>query len=700
MLQDVIDALRRKDPGVVAIARAETAAEPNSADAHHLLGVALRDAGDRNGARASFDRAIELAPDESLYHFSRAMLAYSEGDVAAANRASAHALALDPNQLGAYVLRIQLAMESGDLVEAERQLHLADRVEPDHPQLLFAAGRIALAKGQIDRAIDLLGSAASARPQDAQVIATLGGAYLTGGHHAFAEQSLRKALVLDPTMIGLHRLLAECLLGQGRPEDAGHELAIYRASVPDDPLAAVMDAELHLHAGDAAAALSAFRAALVRAPRDLRVLKGTEQALNAIGDRATARSVWNELLQRDRTFDPSWISLLGVTDDPEEFDEVLRRWRAAMPDSASAILAQAQKDDGEGRAAEAEAGYDIVLASVPKQPLAVYGKAMYEMPRNPAAAIERLDGLIANAQKAHAKPALAARGRALDQLDRIDEAVADWQLAHIGLGSLPQPDLLDADKLQSLPLPAASASSEAAAVVMLWGPPGSGSERLAELLRFAPSRPLMLEHGELLPRLLRFPDDVVASATVVEVMPDLAGQLADEYAQMLKPRLAQGNHGIFDWLARWDARIVPVFRHALPGLRLIATLRDPRDLLLNWLAFGAPAGPVFADPVASATWLANQLEHLLFSRDALGLPVQIVDMDRFDADPAAAMQDIAVFADLPTAPDPQPASQRRATASKLPTLLPAGRWRAYRDELGAAFAVLTPLAERLGYPRE
>jgi tetratricopeptide (TPR) repeat protein len=625
------------------------------------------------------------------------MLAYGEGDFAAANRASAHALALDPNQIGAYVLRIQLAMDSVDLAEAERQLLLADRVDPDHPQLLSAAGQIALTKGEIDRAIDLFGAAASARPQDAQILGNLGNAYLRGGHHAFAEQAVRKAMALEPTASGLHRLLAESLVGQGNTEEAIGELAIYRASHPQDPLAAAMDAELKLQAGDAAAAWTAFRAALAHAPRDLRVLRGTEKALNAIGDRALARSVWSESLERDPGFDPGWISLLGVTDDPEDYDDVLRRWRAATPGSASAILAQAQKDDREGRAAEAEAGYDAVLASVPQQPLALYGKAMFDLARDPAIAIPRLNALVAGASKMHAKPALAARGIAFDRLDRIEEAVADWQQSHIGLGALPPAELFDADALRALPLPPAAASTEPARVVMIWGPAGSGSERLVELLRFAPSRPLMVEGIEMLPRLLQFPEEFIAAATDAGELPGFASEVAVEFANAMDPILQQGNQGIFDWLAFWDARVVPVYRHALPGTRLIATLRDPRDLLLNWLAFGAPAGPVFADPFANAAWLANQLEHVLFSRDVLGLPVLIVDMDRFDTDPSDALQAVAAFAALPYAPH---AASESTTAARLQTALPAGRWRAYRDVLGEAFDLLTPLAERLGYSTE
>jgi len=251
--------------------------------------------------------------------------------------------------------------------------------------------------------------------------------------------------------------------------------------------------------------------------------------------------------------------------------------------------------------------------------------------------------------------------------------------------------------LAMVEMPAATGENR---VVMVWGPPGSGSERLVPALRFSPSRPLMQDMPEPRPRLLQIPDRSIALALDAAELPASAHEVAAEYARSIEPYLRQGNQGVFDWLAQWDARLVPLLRRALPGTRLIAVLRDPRDLLLNWLAFGAPAGPVFADPVASAMWLANQLEHLLFSRDELRLPVLIVDMDRFDADPVTSMQEIAAFADLPTAPDPQPALQRRTGPGRLPTLLPAGRWRAYRGELEPAFAVLTDLAGRLGYPRE
>ena len=699
MLQDVIDALRRKDPEALALARAEAAAAPDSAHTQYLCGIAQREAGDAVGARASFDRAIVLAPDESLYHFNRALLAYAENDFIAANRSSAHAIALDPNLFDAYLLRIQLAIANGDHAEAERQLNLAERVDPEHPQLLYVAGQVALVKGDGDRAIKLLSKAAAEHPNDAQILATLGTAYLRQGYPAFAEQAARKAMVLDPGATDLRRLLIEALINQERNDDAEAELAVYRQQRPQDPVGAVINAEMQIRAGNPTGALANYRAALEQAPRNLRALMGMQNMLATLVDRALARSIWEEILQRDSGFDPIWVSRLTVTDDGNDYGDVLRRWREALPGSTVALLNQARHDDINGRDADAEAGYDAVLARMPHQLDALLGKAAFVLHRDPAAGIERLNVLIEHASSPQAKAALALRGHAYDSLQQTDKATPDWQQAHAGFGSLPpmQPLPLETSNTLVADVPAASGENP---VVMLWGPPGSGSERLAEALRLSPTRPLLQTIPNLRPRMPQFSDVFIARAANAEEFPQVASEVAAVYASIVGPYLQQGNQGVFDWLAQWDARVVPLLQRAVPGTRLIAVLRDPRDLLLNWLAFGAPAGPGFADPVASAAWLANQLEHLLFSRDVLQLPVLVVDMDRFEADPVATMQEIATFAALPTAPDPQLALQRVTGPGRLPTLLPAGRWHAYRIGLADAFALLAPLAERLGYPRD
>ncbi len=697
MLQDVIQALRAKTPDAVVLARAEVAAAPDSADAHHLLGMALREQGDAGGARASFERAIELAPDESNYHLSRALLGWAEQDMAAVDRASAHALALDPNLLGAYVLRIQLALAGNDLAEAQRQFALAERVDPEHPQVVAISGQIALAQGDVQAAIDRLRRAAQARPGDAAIQTLLGMAYLRQGHPAFAEQVLRNARDLDPLAIESRRQLVQALLAQGRAEDAAIELAQWQAVHPHDPGVAMVAAELKVHGGDMRGALDTYRHVLARAPGHPEVLAGIERALNAIGDRALARVVWDEVVAAMPEFEPAWGARMTVCDDADDRGDVLARWRQAVPGSAVAALNQARHDQLLGRVAEAEASYDAVLAKVPTQADALFGKAMCEWRRDPDAAYARLTALVHLLPRLGGKPMMQVRGQLLDSLERCEDAATDWLQAAAGMGFSPPPVALPEAALRALPAPPAPTTPDDS-VVLLWGPPGSGVERLAGAMLHAPGRPLLLIQRLLAPRDIALTEAFLARALDPAALPALAAELAAEYAQAVDGALRGGNAGIIDWQARWDARPVPTLRHALPRIRLLAPMRDPRDLLLNWAAFGAPAGPNFDDPLRCAQWLAGQLEHLLFSRDVLGLPVQVVDMDRALTDAATTMAEVAAFAALPTAPDPLALGYRRFGADGAPAWLPGGRWRAYRALWPEAFAVLDPLAERLGYP--
>ncbi|HTA65044.1 MAG TPA: tetratricopeptide repeat protein [Xanthomonadaceae bacterium] len=696
----MIESLRQNAPDALALARAEVDAAPGNAEAHHLLGLAQRVTGDVAAARASFDKAIELAPNEPVYHLSRALLARAQGDLALADSASARSLALDPNRFDTYLLRIQLALAAGDFAEAERQIEMAERADREHPQLLFLAGQVALLKGDGERAVRLLGTAAIEQPRDAQVFATLGMAYQQQGHFAFAEQALRKALELDPDQTRWRRLLVEALSSQNRNDAAEAELAVYRKDHPQDPGGMALQGELRLRAGQTAAALADFRAALRQMPRDMRALAGLQNTLVAIGDPALMRGAWEGVLQDEAGLDTIWMTRLLASADDADYDDVLRRWRAALPTSVPARLHQARRDGYIGRDDEAEADYDAVLASAPTQFEALTGKAAIALHRDPAAGILRLDALIAQASPLQAPAALAIRGQARDRLGQLPEAIADWQQARAAFGTDP------VDR----PLPPATANAlianlppdpAEAQVVMLWGAPGSGSERIVAALRTVSTRPLLqpADARTVSPRKPNYPESFVARALNAAELPGVVNEMVPVYARMLEPHLTQGRKGVFDWLAQWDARMVPALRRVLPGTRLIATIRDPRDMLLNWLAFGAQADLKFGDPIVSARWLAGQLEHLLFSRDDLHLPVLIVEMDRFDADPAAGVKEIAAFAGLSSAPDPQPAVRMQVDSWRLPTLLPVGRWRAYHELLAGAFDVLAPVAERLGYPR-
>ncbi len=84
---------------------------PDSSEAHGLLGVALSKLGRGHEATAALERAAALAPDSARAHFNLAAHLYQIGEKARALEATNQALSLDPNHAGALKLKQQLERE-------------------------------------------------------------------------------------------------------------------------------------------------------------------------------------------------------------------------------------------------------------------------------------------------------------------------------------------------------------------------------------------------------------------------------------------------------------------------------------------------------------------------------------------------------------------------------------------------------------
>ena len=115
---------------------------------------------------------------------------------------------------------------------------------------------------------------------------------------------------------------------------------------------------------------------------------------------------------------------------------------------------------------------------------------------------------------------------------------------------------------------------------------------------------------------------------------------------------------------------------------------DPRDMRLDWLAVGASAPPLaLTSPLAAAGWLAEVLGQVATLHEQSLYPHTLLRIDAAYGDPAAlaALVGATLGVALPTPPAP---GNRR---------VPAGHWRAHATSLGDAFALLTPVAQRLGY---
>jgi tetratricopeptide (TPR) repeat protein len=674
MLQTVFDALARRDATTaLSAALAATSAEPGSAEAHHALGLALQLAGQPDEAARALDQAIALAPERAAFHLARAGLALNQRDLETVDRALDAAVGHDPNALGAYVMAAHLAIGRGQLEQAEQQVRRAQRVNPEHPMTLCVVGNLALARGDHVGAQQQLALAVQQSPNEPLLLSSLALAYIAGGNDGFAEQALRRSLELQPDAHRLRWLLIESLRRQQRADDLPAALEALVAQAPHDWNGWAQLGESRLVLGQLEPALEAFRRMLAEPSVPDGHIRGMLVLLAQRGLVQHAEALLVDQLSLEPGREALWQARMGTAaDQPQALLEIIAQWLAAIPGSAHALQARAALHELLGELAAAEADADAALAVDPKLSAAVLVKLRAELRQQPAAALARLDTLLAEIPGGDGRRVLQMfRGLALDRLGRYDDAATSWSGTGAGI-AMPA--------VQPAPAPAAEDATSAIRPLLLWGPPGSRVRAVAALLRGQGTLPLL-------------EDRFSAQARVDGYGPPRAdGLLAsiEQWAGVLQQGGVDPNRAI-DWLPYYDPRIAA----ALPDARLVAVLDDPRDLLLNWLAFGAPQS--IAPPAESAAdWLAQAVEAALARIEAGDQAVCRVDGMALQ-EPAALTERLSRFLDLPQPLDPAPLAGAEHGLGEVPLAFPPGHWRHYAAALAGPFARLAQAATRLGF---
>ncbi len=691
MHDSILDALRRgAHAEALDAARAAVAADPADARALELMAMAQRAAGDTAGALDSLDRAIALKPDEAGLHFQRAALQIGHRDIDGAQASLARTLALDPNSFGAYVIQAELAIGRGDVDEAERLATLAARIDEAHPALASVRGMIALRRGDHDRAQSILGAAVQADPNNPQLLNALAFAYLAKDHLAFAEQALLRLVALTPANHGARRLLADVVHRQGRAAEAAAHLQPALAVASPAPEHLRFAGALALEQGQPVDAIARLKTVLAHTPGDAQTLGLLLRAWQMVGDADDARATLEAALATTVDLPQLWQTRVALEPAGEAAQAVLTRWRAAMPDTVPLLQAEFEHARALGHQDDAIATARTIAARVPDNMLAHTQLLDVLADRDPEQAVAYLRELEEAGDTADGGRARMIQGwmsMALDRAGRTDEAAAAWTRMHADWAErlLPLPAWTDPDAARAERAPAPESSR---ALMFLAGLPGSGHEHAGRLLDgalpdFRADRMGANPPRDALQKLTVF-DALARNDTTPEaVYQDWAGQLA-----------ARGSEGraLIDWLLWWDNALLDVLHAHLPDARVALIIRDPRDMLLNWLAFGTPVPFRLGTPDEGAQWLARGLEHVLALPGLTAQPVHVVRVDDTVNDPAAMAVQLGEVLGVTLPVPPRNLFQGHR--------FPAGRWRDYADALAGPFATLTPVAVRLGYPED
>lgn len=686
MYDNLIQALRRNATSeALTIARELVAAYPRDPQAHRWLAAALQQNGESEAALASINQAIVLAPEDAGLHVAHAGLLVGARQQDAARSALAQASGLDPNQFDAYAMQAQLALGRGDLGEAERLSRLAARVVPEHPQLAAIDGMLALRRGNADDALKIVSAALQREPEDTQLRYALGFIYLEKGLWAFAEQAFRGLLEKTPAAETLRPLIADLMRRQGRPAEAADELApLLGEPKTATPALLRFAGQLRLVSGQPEQALPLLLQALSKQPDDRRTLAGLVELGRLPGLEMQVRAALEAALATAPEVDGLWQARLAIEPLGDAGPKLIERWLTQRPKSIAALAAKLalhrQRDEHEGADAtadellELDADFGLAQAHVLETLLA----------KDPSAAIERCEAWIAGTtEPARRRVLLEWLGRAQDVAGRREAAVATWTRLHdesagtrpsLPPASAPPKEWPDLGPLPDSPAP----------VMFVWGAPGSGVERLAEVLaahaepfrsdRFGPTPPL---------------DGLQDYAVVADLAQGrISGQEVVAKWKSALPSRGVHNGVIFDWLPWWDNALLQALRPHLREAMLVIAARDPRDMLLEWLAFGTVMPFAMPAPARAAGWLAIVLNQVTSLVEEQWFPNRVVRTDQIGNDPQAAATVLgeAMQVDWP------------APQSVGPALFPAGHWREYAQALAEPFAMLTPVAMRMGYP--
>jgi putative PEP-CTERM system TPR-repeat lipoprotein len=298
----LINARLRADDraGAIELARALADRQNKVAETQALVGGMLVAAGDRQAARQYFDRALALEPRNPASHINLGKLDLLEGNHAGAEKRFVEALRLKPGHPAAQVAMAQAALARGnrdgavqwlenarkdnpdaveprvllaqyylgrrDLPRAETLAGEAIRLSPDNASALNVLGVTLAASGRMRDGVDALSRAVDAQPGSAAARFNLARVYLANGEAEKALEAARESLKLAPQNVQAMALIAALETARGGYGETRRLIGEIRRIDAQYPGVDVLEGELALRTGNAAAAVKAFDAAMKKVP--------------------------------------------------------------------------------------------------------------------------------------------------------------------------------------------------------------------------------------------------------------------------------------------------------------------------------------------------------------------------------------------------------------------------------------------------
>ncbi|MGE8658954.1 MAG: tetratricopeptide repeat protein [Achromobacter sp.] len=325
-------------------------AEPDQADARHLLGLIAHAYGHPDLALAHLRAACQPATAPAAYCSNLAEVCRQQGLLQEAEAAARRAVAADPALADAWNNLGIILQEAGQLSASLECLRRVAALLPGSAQIHNNLGNTCKRLGDNPQALAHYRRALELDPDYAPALSNLAMTLGDEGRHEAALAAIRRAIEIDPLMPQAHRNLAALEGARNRPAPVhGHAAPLSAAAATDDERARA-EAEALLQADQYAAAEALLRQALARGTPGVALRRLLAQALRQQGKLREARAALEQVLHAAPGDAASRFDLAEVLLALGDFDAGWREYRFRYRLAHTAMLARhVQRPRWDGR---------------------------------------------------------------------------------------------------------------------------------------------------------------------------------------------------------------------------------------------------------------------------------------------------------------------------------------------------------------
>ena len=403
------------------------AAEPDNADALHLLGVLHHQQGDHARAVEEIGRAVALRPNAAAYHANLAEVYRAQKQFPRAIGCCRMALRLKPDYRDA-LCNLGLALQGmGQHAEAAEQFRRAIDVQPDDPAAHNNLGVALRELKKLDEALIHFRRAVELAPDFAPAQTNLGQALLDSGKADEALPHCQEAVRLQPDSAPMHHNLGNTLRLLKRPVEARSS---YLEAIRLDPDLAKSHAHLGLclqQEGQLDDALVWLKQAVELAPGEAPFWEDLAELYTEREESSEALSCWQKALALQPKRATAHNGLGWALQEEGRLDEAEAHYRTALrlqPDLAVAELRLGGLKEECGDLAGAEASFREALRLQPEYAVPHAQLATLLRGRLPDADLASLEQRLTDAELAK-----GPRARLLFALAHVLDARGDYARA-------------------------------------------------------------------------------------------------------------------------------------------------------------------------------------------------------------------------------------------------------------------------------